>query len=150
MMTRIDVLSDEMQPKAREFIKRLRESGIPFAVTSTLRTADEQKALFAQGRMELETVNLLRRLAMMPEIDMRENAYTVTNCDGFLKKSRHQYGRSIDVVPASRGAPIWPAGDDPRWPMIGEIGEACGLEWGGRWTKEKHGIDPDYPHYQLA
>lgn len=150
MTTRIEVLSDEMQPKAREFIKRLREAGIPFAVTSTLRTADEQRALFAQGRMALQSVNLLRRLAMMPEIGAPENAYTVTNCDGIMRKSKHQYGRSMDVVPASKGAPIWPDGDDPRWLMLGEIGEACGLVWGGRWTKERDGIDPDYPHYQLA
>lgn len=57
--------------------------------------------------------------------------------------SYHQYGLAIDVVPrAYKAMPDWnPSG--PLWIKIGQLAEAAGLEWGGRWSK------PDRPHVQI-
>jgi hypothetical protein len=140
MSTSIDDLTLEMQVKVRTFLSLLK---IPYVVTSTLRTVDEQIAYFAQGRAPLAIVNLLRLKANMRPIGDGENSATVTNCDGINTPSNHQGGKAIDVVPAdANGKPVWPHPADPRWEQLGLMGEAAGLSWGGRWPK------PDRPHYE--
>ena len=95
--------------------------------------------------MPLAEVNRLRHIAKMGTLDDRDNHYTVTGCDGVVRKSNHQSGMALDLVPAnSGGSPLWPVGSDPRWLVLGEIGESCGLSWGGRWKDH-----PDHPHYEL-
>jgi len=127
-------------------VQILRDKKIPFVVTSTRRTAEEQAAYYAQGRRTLESVNLLRDKAKMPRITAAENGYVVTNCDGVKVKSRHQGGKAIDVVPANeRGNPVWPPKDDKRWCEIAAVMKACGFEWGGEWVQF-----PDLPHYEMA
>jgi uncharacterized protein YcbK (DUF882 family) len=138
MSNKIDDLDPQMQVKVRTFLSLI---PIPYVVTSTLRTIAEQQALHAQGRKALVEVNALRTIAGMRLIGEKENGYTVTNCDGVLKRSNHQSGKAIDVVPAGMGGrPTWPPGSDPRWEMIGKAAEEAGLSWGGRWAS------PDYPH----
>lgn len=39
-------------------------------------------------------------------------------------------------------------GTDPRYKQAGEIGKSLGLVWGGDWTKEKDGCDPDWDHLE--
>lgn len=103
-----------------------------------------QIALGAQGRQSLDVVNLLRHKAGMPPIDDSDNKYTVTNCDGIHKKSPHQKGVAVDIVPQnSNGDPCWPPPDDSRWKVIRSAMVAQGLESGQDWVKF-----PDYPHYQ--
>jgi peptidoglycan L-alanyl-D-glutamate endopeptidase CwlK len=143
MTSRLDALDAAFIPLANAFIEALHEAQVPFIVTSTRRTDDEQIALFAQGRQNLAAVNILRMAARLRPITEKENQYTVTNLDGILKKSMHQLGLALDVVPMRWGQPTWPPGSDPAWMDIGLIGEASGLEWGGRWV----GF-PDRPHYQ--
>lgn len=57
--------------------------------------------------------------------------------------SYHQYGLAFDVVPlAYMSEKDWnPSGS--YWAQIGQIGEALGLTWGGRWS------NPDAPHFEL-
>jgi len=132
--------------KAVHGINMLQNRGIPFVVTSTKRTADEQYALWLQGRGELEMVNEARRVAGMRPINASENDYTVTKCDGVTFKSRHQGGRALDVVPAdARGNPVWPPASDSRWGQIAEVMKLNGFAWGGEWT-----VFPDLPHYEIA
>ncbi len=143
-MADIQSLADDVIPLAESFIAALKAQGIRHVVTSTNRTTAEQVALYAQGRESLEKVNTKRQIAGMFPIQPSENQYTVTNADGIKHKSAHQGGRALDVVPASAaGNPVWPGPSDPRWKAIGEIGEAVGFEWGGRWKDL-----PDFPHYQ--
>jgi len=144
MSRRIDDLDPDVQLRARAFIGALRAAGVEHVVTSTKRTTAEQIALYAQGRTDLEKVNALREDADLPPLVPKENRYVVTNCDGVSRKSRHQSGRALDVVPADkRGNPFWPKRDDPRWAEIGIIGESCGFTWGGRWEFQ------DNPHYEM-
>ena len=142
MNTRIEDLLPDMQTKVRTFLSLVK---IPYVVTSTLRTVDEQVALYCQGRAPLEIVNLLRKKAKLPPITDAANKGTVTNADGINTLSNHQGGGAIDVVPADvNGNPVWPGPTDPRWMQIAQFGEAAGLKWGGRWTQF-----PDFPHYEL-
>lgn len=142
MSTNIDDLQPEVQAKARSFLSLLT---IPYVVTSTLRTTEEQMAYYAQGRAPLVIVNLLRKHAGMKSIADGENQGTITNCDGVNTLSNHQGGRALDVVPADeKGNPIWPHIADPRWQRIAVFGESVGFEWGGRWKEF-----PDMPHYEL-
>jgi peptidoglycan L-alanyl-D-glutamate endopeptidase CwlK len=145
MNARIEDLAPDVQPLARDFLRRLEAARVEFAVTSTLRTTAEQAALYAQGRDPIEKVNGLRVFARLYPISERENTYTVTNCDGIEHKSNHQSGRALDVVPLdTRGRPYWPPVGDLRWAEIAVHGEAAGFSWGGRWVK------PDCPHYEIA
>jgi len=141
MSKRIEDLDPLVQPKARTFLSLI---PIPYVVTSTLRTLEEQGALYARGRKPLDEVNALRSRAGMYLLSASENTYTVTNCDGVRYKSNHQGGRALDVVPANvAGNPIWPPATDPRWEMLAKCGEAAGFSWGGRWNP------PDLPHYEM-
>lgn len=47
----------------------------------------------------------------------------------------------MDKTPYDLGAPGL-QDDDPLWEKIGDIGEALGLSWGGRWKW------PDRPHFE--
>ena len=146
MSTKLTDLAPDVQGKAQLATEQLTAAGIPFAVTSTLRTEAEQMALFAQGRDALPAVNLLRSQAGMPPIGAADNSYTVTNADGVKYKSNHQGGRALDVVPVnSAGNPVWPDHKDPRWEQIASVMKANGFQWGGDWPRF-----PDFPHYEMA
>lgn len=108
MSRRLDDLSPAFRPLAVELLARLMEAGIPVAIIDTLRTLEEQKANLAKGV-------------------------------SWTLRSKHLTGDAIDVCPydvfALHGPDKlqWDA-TDPIWARVGQIGEACGLVWGGRWT----------------
>jgi peptidoglycan L-alanyl-D-glutamate endopeptidase CwlK len=56
-----------------------------------------------------------------------------------VQNSQHEEGAAIDV--AFRGA--LPYSDGHPWKLLGMIGEALGLTWGGRWKSV------DSTHFQL-
>lgn len=150
MSTALADLLPEVQAAATRALSDLKARDILVAVTYTLRTTAEQKALYAQGRQDLLTVNAMRDAAGLPHIGQSDNAYTVTNCDGVSLaqggkgRSPHQLGRALDVVPLGPAGPMWPAPNDPRWEDIANSFEAEGFEWGGRWKGFV-----DLPHYQM-
>ena len=95
-------------------------------VVSGLRTADEQNALYAQGRTT--------------------PGHIVTNAKAGY--SMHNYGLAIDMVPyltGSGGALNWTASTPQFQRMVGAM-KAQGLEWGGDWK----GALGDYDHFQLT
>ena len=144
MNNRIEDLAPDVQPIAKDLLRRLEAAGVEYAVTSTKRTTVEQAALYAQGRETLERVNGLRVFARLHPITARENTYTVTNCNGITKLSNHQGGRALDLVPLdARGRPFWPRKESILWAEIAVHGEAAGFSWGGRWKV------PDMPHWEL-
>lgn len=113
MSRRIDDLSPRFRPLAVELLARLMEAGIPVAIVDTLRTPEEQRANVAKGV-------------------------------SWTMASKHLTGDAIDVCPyavfALHGPDKlqWDAAD-PVWTRIGQIGEACGLRWGGRWQQRDMG-----------
>jgi peptidoglycan L-alanyl-D-glutamate endopeptidase CwlK len=149
MSRRIDKLTPDTQEKLSAAIADMKSNGIKFFIDSTLRTTEEQQALYAQGRQPLEIVNEKRKIAGLTPIVERENKYTVTNCDGIKIKSRHQSGKAVDIVPIdTRGNPYWPSIFSSAWMLISTCMKKQGFAWGGNWTKEKDDIEPDLPHYQ--
>lgn len=118
MSRRVEDLVPALQPLARVLVVAARLVGHPVLITGTLRTWAEQDALYAQGRT-----------APGPR---------VTNARG--GESWHNFGRAFDVAFVVEGGGVtW----EGPWEMIGKLGEALGLEWGGRWQR------PDRPHFQL-
>lgn len=157
MSTRLSDLRYSVRLMAEAAFSELEKKGIRFVCTSTLRTVDEQAALFAQGRQPLEDVNALRAKAKLYLLAPKENTYTVTNCDGVKKRSRHQDGGALDVVPAENGKPVWPKDTDPRWKQIAEVmvkhGFRWGMDWNGdgktRYDGDKTEVMLDAPHYEV-
>ena len=125
-------------------------AGLRIVTTFTTRTDAEQWALWLQGRRELEEVNDARQAAGMPAISRGQNSRQVTNCDGFAKRSRHQDGDAYDLaIMNSKGAIDWHA-PAQLVKLMGELGEAQGLEWGGRWAPlNADGIGWDPWHFQM-
>lgn len=88
-------------------------------VSEGLRTFERQSYLYGFGR----------------EYD--DGRGIVTNADSHLT-SWHGYGLAVDVIHATRH---WDAG--AKWfRLLGEVGKAHGLDWGGDWHH------PDLPHLQ--
>lgn len=94
-------------------------AGYAIRVTHTLRTMDEQQHLYAKGRTLPGPI--------------------VTNAQP--GQSPHNHGMAFDVCFA--GNIPYPPEQDVRWEELGRIGEALGLEWGGRWRTLQ-----DRPHFQ--
>ena len=138
-------LSEAMYRLAESFVTRLDESGIPYLVICTLRSMEEQDALYAQGRQPIETVNKKRRAAGLALVDVRQNLKTVTKAKP--GDSRHNpdgtgKANALDIVPLDGGKIVWDA-DHPLYEQMGAIGEDCGLTWGGRWRMR------DMPHFEI-
>lgn len=118
--------------------------------TQTLRTNDEQKALYAQGRLPLEQTNALRKLANLGPITGAENRRIVTKAQT-VKNSFHGYGLAFDIAvtdPTGRkidwtDSADWNYNSLNDWTEIGKLGVEIGLEWGGNWSGM---CDP--PHFQ--
>jgi peptidoglycan L-alanyl-D-glutamate endopeptidase CwlK len=123
--------------------------GLRIIFTQTLRTNDEQIALFAQGRQSLGNVNGLRQIAGMPPITEKEN-HRVTNARD-ASSSFHGYGMAFDIaITDSTGKKIiwndksdWNEDGVSDWIQVGKLGEELGLEWGGNFSSIS-----DPPHFQ--
>lgn len=115
-------LRPEIWSKANDFLDACKQAGLDVLVTCTLRSNEEQAALYAQGRSK--------------------PGHIVT--DAPAGKSAHNYGLALDIVPIVNGKPEWNGGD-PVWQTIGEIGERCGLEWAGNPSYPFH----ELPHFQI-
>jgi peptidoglycan L-alanyl-D-glutamate endopeptidase CwlK len=123
------------QRKARQFMKDIGQAGLSQGLTARIisgtRTFDEQNKLYAQGRTSPGNV--------------------VTNARAGY--SNHNFGIAWDVgIFNKKGDYIDDLIDkklmtskavDAEYKKVGAYGKACGLFWGGDWTK------PDYPHFQM-
>lgn len=113
MSRRLNDLSPRFLPLAFEFLARLTEQGILVCIVDTRRTVEEQAANLRAGV-------------------------------SWTANSRHLTGEAIDVAPyevyVMHGSnKLQWDGDHPVWKRIGQIGEGCGLVWGGRWRQRDFG-----------
>lgn len=141
---KLDDLLPEVADMARDLIHRCAARGIKLLVTATYRSPEEQLALWMQGRADLAAVNAQRRAVGLAPITAQENARRVTKARP--GQSLHEQRRAFDVVPLldlDGDGDLDAQWRSPDWDTIGEQGERCGLEWGGRWPS------PDRPHFQL-
>jgi peptidoglycan L-alanyl-D-glutamate endopeptidase CwlK len=131
-----------MHPKLRNEVEQIYRNQIVPALTGkaycrfafTLRTFEEQNALYAQGRTKL--------------FDAKGNKLgIVTKAKG--GQSLHNYGLALDIMLVVDGNASW---DDTKdfdkdnkvdWMEIVQIFKNAGWEWGGDWK----GL-VDKPHFQ--
>jgi peptidoglycan L-alanyl-D-glutamate endopeptidase CwlK len=108
---------EDLHPKVaafcQDFINRAAAQGIDILITSTYRDKESQDALYAQGRTAPGKI--------------------VTNARG--GQSWHNWRVAFDFVPLKNGKAQW--ADTALFTQCGELAEACGLEWAGRWVKFK-------------
>lgn len=152
-MRNINTLHPFVLAKANELKLRAKELlGLRVIITECLRTADEQAALYAQGRNELAVTNAMRAKAGMAPISAHQNTFTITNA-ATVADSFHGYGLAFDIaITDAQGKTIeWSSKSDWNedgindWLSVGQLGIDLGLEWGGNWTSR-----PDMPHYQYT
>jgi len=146
-VTARDYLLDDQRVNAtarRKFkavLADVRGHGLPLLVWEVIRTREQQRALYAQGRTNEE----LLKVGYTPEeiALYRMQGYTsikpvVTN----LRTPRyHGTGRAMDCCWLVNGAPSWNVPNE-WWETYGRAAEAHGLVWGGRWRMR------DLPHVQ--
>ena len=116
---RLRTLDPRIIFSVRKFINDAEDEGIYLRITSAYRTNEEQAALYAQGRTK--------------------PGKKVT----WVKpgQSLHNHRLAVDVVEMRDRQPVW---ENPNWERIGQLGEAVGLQWGGRWRPERL----DRPHFE--
>lgn len=149
-MKDLNMLHPIIKAKAEKLVLLAKEKlGLRIIVTMTLRTAAEQAALYAKGRLTLPEVNKKLKLAGMGPATAKDNKIVTrakTVADSF-----HGYGLAFDIAVVSPdGKQInwtpksdWNNDGKNDWSQVGSIAAECGLEWGGNWTSM-----PDPPHYQ--
>ncbi len=149
-MKDLDKLFPPIKEKALKLQQLAKERlGLKIIITQTLRTEDEQRAIYAQGRQSLANVNQLRLLAGMGPIPEKDNKVVTKAASS--KDSYHGYGLAFDIaITDSTGKRIdWSKASDwnddgiSDWIQVGKLAKECELEWGGLWSSF-----PDIPHYQ--
>ena len=120
----LTALHPTVAAKATAHLAACKAEGIDLLITCTFRDREMQDHLYAQGRTDPGKI--------------------VTNAKG--GQSAHNYKLAYDIVPMVYGKPVWnTTGDDSKlWERVGELGEAQGLEWAGRWKTFR-----EYPHFQF-
>lgn len=108
---KIEDLHPKVAALCRQFIAECAKHGIDVLITSTYRDAESQDALYAQGRTA--------------------PGKKVTNAKA--GQSFHNYRCAFDFVPIVNGKADW--ANAKTFHRCGEIAEAVGLEWAGRWKK---------------
>jgi peptidoglycan L-alanyl-D-glutamate endopeptidase CwlK len=127
-MNKLEGVHPELIDKVHRILMAMNALGHPMVVTDGVRTAEEQHALYEQGRTKPGKI--------------------VTNADGYAKKSNHQphedgLGHAVDLAFVdANGRPTWD--DKMPWATYGACAEALGLTWGGRFQAIR-----DFPHIEL-
>jgi peptidoglycan L-alanyl-D-glutamate endopeptidase CwlK len=122
----LSTLHPAIQQQARGFVVSAKNTGIDVRVTSGMRSMQTQADLYNKGRDAKGNV-------------VDKNAVITNAKPG---QSYHNYGLALDITIVDGKKNNWNT-SSPEWKKAGELGEAAGFEWGGRWTDL-----PDAPHFQ--
>ncbi len=148
--SKIDGLAPEARRRFLEAEADLVQLSFDVFITETRRPILRQLAYFAQGRCGLEEVNQVRSAAGLPAL--QEAGSVITHADGILKRSKHQDGLALDLVPfeAETGRLLWNA-PEGVWLSLGKIARKHGFVWGGDWKSHPAAtLGWDCPHWEVA
>lgn len=125
----IEGLRPELAALARQHRARAHALGIDVVFTAGARTAAEQTALFAKGRV------------------LDGGTWQVTDphkivTNAMPAQAPHCRAAAYDLVPIVDERAAWDRLD--LFAELGRIGKELGLTWGGDWPKLK-----DMPHFEL-
>lgn len=135
-------LSPEMQILYEKFRVAMEAAGQRFILTCTYRSQQEQDALYAQGRTDIQSVNDLRQRAGLPPIKPHENSKVT-----WTRKSNHTQRTAFDIAMLDKNHKlIWKV---IAYKPAGEIGKQIGLAWGGDFRDKNGRPIPDYPHFEM-
>ena len=122
----LDDLAAPVRAAALAMLAKCQTAGIDLLIYCTLRSNAEQTALYAQGRTAPGAILTNARAGQsMHNPDKTGKAW------------------AFDAVPRVAGKAAW--NDGALVQRMGEIGEACGLQWAGRWR----GALRESVHFQL-
>ena len=139
---KISDLTPDVQRKYRLFEAKMRALKIDYIVTCTLRTVEEQVALYAMGRTapgRVVTWTLFSR--HIPRDDDR----------GTINAGK---SHAFDIVITHDSGPVWDVkcdvnqDDIPYYMQTGQVGESVGLKWGGKFRSSQGKPMPDYVHFE--
>ena len=119
-MKDINLLHPRLQTLCNQLLGLSRQNGIEILITQTLRTREEQDALYAKGRTVAGNI--------------------VTN--GRSPYSMHCWGLAFDFAVKVNGKVTWSRLD--LYEKVGQLGKSLGLRWGGDFKTIK-----DRPHFEL-
>ena len=117
----IEALQPIAQEACRLFLSECEKKGLKVGICQTLRTAEYQATLYAQGRTTKGNI--------------------VTNCDGYKKKSNHQGGMAFDFYQNIKGEE-W---SKSFYDKACKIGKELGLDMGHYWTNFSDSPHCDVP-----
>jgi peptidoglycan L-alanyl-D-glutamate endopeptidase CwlK len=142
---KIEDLTLRMQLRIKLFEAQLEKEGLHFHRSCTMRTQEEQSALWMRGRYPINTVNAAYETVGLAPITEAENKRPVT----WVRVSVHTSGEAVDYYQEVKGRASYDLKVDsdfdniPDWKEFVRIAEMCGLEAGGSWKN-----NPDWPHVQ--
>lgn len=143
----LDLLARGVKDRARKAIELMNADPIlksfgvdKVVVNETLRDMAVQMAYFSRGRMpNTGDVQAMYKAAGLYPLSPAEAIKKIT----WTLDSKHIMGKAVDIAP-SKGGVVWWAAPEGAWTRMGEIGESCGLTWGGRWKNK------DNPHFEVV
>lgn len=119
--------------------KRLKDLGVSKVVVSeSKRELATQMAYYSRSRMSVNDVKKMYKAAGLYEISDQEARIANT----WTLASKHLDGLAVDFVPCDINGNLWWSAPKKVFDIMGEIGENCGLKWGGRWDT------PDVYHFE--
>lgn len=131
MSNKLSDLHPKVAELARLLVVRSSAKGVPIAIASTLRTFDEQTALYAIGR----TIPPIGKIVTKAKAGWSYHNYGLAFDIAVIRDGTVDYTQKADVNKNN----VWDYLD------VGQIGQDVGLEWGGSWQSFK-----DYPHFQYT
>lgn len=127
---KLEDLHPDLEPLAREFLRRCEAAGLDILVTCTYRSNEEQSQLYAQGRNGKPG-----NIVTYAKAGQSAHNNTIKGKPA---------ARAFDIVPLVGGKPVWDA-QHPAWQTAGQIGMALGLNWYGKPSAKFR----EMPHFEL-
>lgn len=154
MSRKLSDLTPAAEARSRRLIEATEAAGCPILVYCTRRLHEEQARLFRQGRSLAEIEAMAKRLAIefvrpdlgniLLDVGPQYGPIVTFAAPG---QSAHEYDVGLDGAPIRNGKLVWGTAepeDLELWYRYGEAAEAVGLEWAGRWTRNR-----EFPHVQM-